>query len=79
VKKVDLNLSWEMLERTWSSWCPGNVVDCASWNELIEPGMDDRIARRGSAGGLGVGICDGSKARDQCGGSEVHGGGLQLQ
>ena len=78
-EKGDLNSSWEMLERTLSSWRPGDVVGRASWNELAEPGMDDRIARWGSAGGLRVGICDGSKARDQRSGSEVHGGGLRLQ
>ena len=67
-----------MLERTLSSWRPGDVVGRASWNELAEPGMDDRIARRGSAGGLCVGICDGSKARDQRSGSKVHGGGFAI-
>jgi hypothetical protein len=65
-------------ERTLSGWRPSDVVDRASWNELVESGMDDRIARWGSAGGLRVGICDGSKARDQRSSSEMHGGGLQL-
>jgi hypothetical protein len=31
-------------ERTLSSWRPGDVVGRASWNELAEPGVDDRIA-----------------------------------
>jgi hypothetical protein len=43
-EKGGLNSSWEMLQRTLSSWRPGYVVGRASWNELAEPGMDDRIA-----------------------------------
>jgi hypothetical protein len=79
VKIGDLYSNWELLERTLSGRRPGDVVGRASWNELAESGMDDRIARWVSAGGLRVGICYGGKARDQLSGGEVHGGGLQLQ
>jgi hypothetical protein len=66
-------------QRTLSGWRPGDVVGRASWNELAESGMDDRIARWACTGGLRIGVCYGGKARDQLSGSEVHGGGLQLQ